>query len=72
MSIYSVAKNKYNQRYAKPYTSILPYLRAREEEKEEADKEPADKEPASSKTNVGRELDQYNKARLEILRGEEV
>ena len=61
----------YGQRRKKPSTSILPYLRAREAEKEEAGRKPASPKPNKDKAEKKKDAgsDQYDKARLEILRG---
>ena len=64
----------YGQRWKKPSTSILPYLRAREAEKEEAGRKPASPKPNKDKAEKMEKkkdagADQYDKVRLEILRG---
>ena len=70
-------KSGYGQRIKKPHTSVLPYLRAQEAEKEKvtADNElelhkNTNSEPKkATDKNDKVELDQYALAKLEILRG---
>lgn len=69
-------KSGYGQKREKPHTSVLPYLRAQAAEKEKAAAGNKLAPPRNSKTEPEKtterdavELDQYDKARLEILRG---
>lgn len=73
-------KSGYGQKRYKPSTSVLPYLRAQQAEKEAVGKIAVDKlttpsmnrksepEKATDKKDEAR-LEQYSRARLEILRG---
>lgn len=70
-------KSGYGQKIEKPYTSVLPYLRAQAAEKEKAvagnklalpKNTKSEPEKATNKNDKAR-LDQYDVARLEILRG---
>jgi hypothetical protein len=57
----------------KAVTSVIPYLRAKEKQAQEAAKveAPAKTHKNQSKPPMVEEIDQYNRARLAILRGEE-
>lgn len=70
-------RSGYGQKIEKPHTSVLPYLRAQVSEKEKAaaGNKPAlpkntksEPEKAADKNDKAG-LDQYDVARLEILRG---